>query len=323
MVDRLRITQAVRSHVFAGVERYVATVSAELASRGHQLTVIGGERHAMRRAMNGAPIALYPGRRTTGGVAFELARHARMADVVHVHMTATEAAALLTRPLVHAPVIATRHFASDRGTSALGRAAAPLIGRMLATELSISRFVAESTSTPTEVLLNGVANADPIDPIGKVVLVAQRLEPEKRTGDAIDAWRLSQLAYDGWELWIAGDGSECESLQAKVTRGRIDGVRFLGQRADLSALRRGVGVVLATAAAEPFGLSVAESMAAGLPVVAAAEEVTSRPWAQPIPICSTHPPTRRRALHASADSQATWMRVAESEQRCGASNRNT
>ena len=88
---------------------------------------------------------------------------------------------------------------------------------------AISQFVANSVREKAKVLLNGVADDDPVDPVAKVVLAAQRLEPEKRTQDTIDAWNASRLAEEGWELWIAGDGSERASLQETVARAQISG----------------------------------------------------------------------------------------------------
>ncbi len=208
--------------------------------------------------------------RTTIETIYALARLARSSDVVHVHMTAAEGAALLARPLVHAPVVATRHFADPRGSSVLGRAAAPFIERSIAAELSISQYVADALDHPTEVLRNGVATAAPADPEGRVVLVAQRLEPEKQTHEALSAWVASGLGSEGWELHIAGDGSERVALQRAIERLDHDyAIQLLGHRDDLSSLRDRAGIFLATAPREPFGLSVAESMAMGIPVVAA------------------------------------------------------
>jgi glycosyltransferase involved in cell wall biosynthesis len=258
----------VRSDAFAGVERYVASVADAPAVRGHRVTLVGGDGRAMRAAIGNPSVELLPGRRT-GGVARALARHARHADIVHVHMTAAEVAALAAWPVVRVPTIATRHFAQRRGSSLAGRAIAPLIARMLVEELAISAFVARSTGVPTTVLLSGVPHAVAVDPGSPVVLVAQRLEPEKHTGEALLAWERTQLASDGWDLLIAGDGSERRSLESQVDRSRISGVHFLGLRNDVARLRERCGIFLATAPAEPFGLSVVEAMANGLPVVAA------------------------------------------------------
>jgi glycosyltransferase involved in cell wall biosynthesis len=106
-------------------------------------------------------------------------------------------------------------------------------------------------------------------PLSHVVLMAQRLENEKHTQDALSAWRASRLGEEGWRLQIAGQGSQRASLERIAAQHALNGVEFLGQRADLAALRADSAVLLATAPLEPFGLSVVEAMAAGLPVVAA------------------------------------------------------
>jgi glycosyltransferase involved in cell wall biosynthesis len=230
--------------------------------------VLGGDRDQVRGVVGDLPVRVVRAR-TTQEVAYDLVRWSRDADVVHVHMTAAEAAALLARPVVRAPVVATRHFASTRGSSRLGRVAAPLITRMVSAELSISQFVAESTDGPSEVVTNGVASGDAIDPTARAVLVAQRLEPEKHTRVALDAWHASHLADDGWTLRIAGGGTESARLRDTVARLDLRGVELLGHRSDVATLMRHSSVLLATAPSEPFGFSVAEAMAVGLPVVAA------------------------------------------------------
>jgi glycosyltransferase involved in cell wall biosynthesis len=265
---RLRLVHAVRSNTFAGVERYVVSVCAALAARGHEAVVIASNATPFEEALGDN---LVPVRSASGtlGMAAAIARQSRHADLVHVHMTAAEVAATLAWPVARTPIVTTRHFPRRRGSSVLGRLAAPVVSRVVTAELAISRFVADSVRERTEIVLNGVEDDLPVDPVAPVVLVAQRLEPEKHSRDAIDAWQASGLADEGWQLWIAGDGSERASLESIVERRAHAAVRFLGYRPDLRELRRTVGIFLATAPAEPFGLSVAEAMAAGLPVVAA------------------------------------------------------
>ena len=121
-----------------------------------------------------------------------------------------------------------------------------------------------------EVLHNGVASRD--DRYGlesRTVLVAQRLEPEKDTWTALRAWYESGLVDEGWRLDVAGEGAERATLQARVAGEDVRGVTFLGQVSDVAERMSHAGLLLASAPAEPLGLTVLEAMASGLPVVAA------------------------------------------------------
>ena len=105
----------------------------------------------------------------------------------------------------------------------------------------------------------------------RVVLVVQRLEREKRTGDALEIWAKSGLRGKNWTLEVAGRGSEEPILQKQAARlGIEDSVRFLGFIGDVEARMRSAAILLAPSTSEGFGLSVVEAMAVGLPVVAAA-----------------------------------------------------
>jgi len=100
-------------------------------------------------------------------------------------------------------------------------------------------------------------------PSGSYALVVSRLSPEKGVDVAIDACRIA-----GIPLVIAGDGPELAALRARAGGGDV---RFAGRVADseLAKLREGAAIALAPSrSAETFGASVAEAMAAGLPVAA-------------------------------------------------------
>jgi glycosyltransferase involved in cell wall biosynthesis len=98
---------------------------------------------------------------------------------------------------------------------------------------------------------------------GSYALVVSRLSVEKGVDVAIAAAREAQVP-----LVVAGDGPEAARLRAVAPQ-----VTFAGWvgRPELRQLRAGAAVELVpTRAAETFGLSAVEAMAAGVPVVASA-----------------------------------------------------
>jgi glycosyltransferase involved in cell wall biosynthesis len=98
---------------------------------------------------------------------------------------------------------------------------------------------------------------------GTYALVVSRLAAEKGVDVAIDACRIAAVP-----LVVAGDGPELEALRERAAG---TDVRFAGRVDDttLEELRAGAAIALAPSrSAETFGLSVAEAMAAALPVAA-------------------------------------------------------
>lgn len=267
--ESLRIVHAVRSDGFAGVERYVAVLAAEQGRRGHRVAVIGGDQGPMAAALAATGVLLRPAA-TTRQVARHLDALAR-ADVLHVHMTAAEAAAVLAIRARRVPAVATRHFAAPRGSGPLGRLAAPLIRRRLAAQIAISEYVAAHIDGDSVVVPSGVPVVqEPAAERDRTILLAQRLEPEKGGADAVRAFAASGLAADGWTLQVAGDGAQRVALERlAVSLGVAGGVRFLGRRGDVGDLMLRAGLLLAPCPVEGLGLTALEAMAAGLPVIAA------------------------------------------------------
>lgn len=262
------VAHAVRSDSFAGVERYICDVSTELAAREWRVFVVGGDARLMRRHLP-TSVTHLPAR-TTSEVRRGLAAAGPL-DLVHAHMTAAEAAAVLSRRRTRARVVATRHFAAPRGRHAALRAAGRFLAKGIDLEIAISHFVAGRVEGAPLVLHNGVPeDAQPSALSVKSILVLQRLQVEKDTATAVRAFALSGLAYEGWRLHIAGRGDMAGTLDdLSVRLGVTDAVELVGFVEDPGRLRREASIFLATAPAEPFGLSLVEAMAAGLPIVAA------------------------------------------------------
>ena len=268
----MRVAQCIRSDAFAGAERYVTNLAAGLAAEGCEVVVIGGHPDRMTATLDPAGVEWRPAS-TTAEVLRRLVA-ARPFDLVHAHMTAAEVAAVLATPALRAPVVATRHFALHRGSNGASRLVGRFVTTRLSAQLAVSRYVAERTEGPCTVVAPGTLTrvrhpgSPPRQP---VVLLAQRLEPEKRTDLGLQAWQRSGLGEAGWSLWIAGRGRERAALEVLAAELGIGGsCTFLGERSDIDQLLSQASIFLAPRPDEPYGLSVVEAMAAGLPVVAAA-----------------------------------------------------
>lgn len=71
------------------------------------------------------------------------------------------------------------------------------------------------------------------------------------------------------ELWVAGDGPDLPAMQTQVERrGLSPRVRFLGWVASMDEVFRDIDVLLHPALREPYGISCAEALSRGVPVVA-------------------------------------------------------
>lgn len=274
MTRRLRILHAIRSDGFSGVEQFVLRLALAQVADGHHVTVIGGATDRMRPTLAEAGIEHVPAARTIE-VARAVRRLRRRFDVVNTHMTAAEtgtvAALWFTRRSHRPAVVATRHFAKARGRVGLVPVG-PFLRRRIDGQISISRAVADVVDGPSTVVHSGIENR-PLRDVTlreRVVLMAQRLQPEKRTDVGIRAFAASGLADEGWTLEVAGTGPELDALEALVDElGVTSAVSFLGYRADLPQVLDRAGLLIAPCPVEGLGLTLLEAMAGGLPVVAA------------------------------------------------------
>jgi len=247
-------------------------VAPELARRGHEVTVVGGDPLRMAPVLDPVGVAHLPARTTADVVwATRTATRGGRPDLVHTHMTAAELAGVVTLPLVRRRLVTTRHFPAPRGRDRSSRRVWGVLPHLMAAEIAISQFVADHAGSDCVVIPNGVPDRPfPTTRRGPVVLVAQRLLPEKDTGTVIQAWARAGLADRGWRLEVAGEGRELRYLVDLVARLRIEpSVTFLGVVDDLDRRMAEASVLVASTPAEGFGLTVVEAMAAGLPVVAA------------------------------------------------------
>ena len=131
---------------------------------------------------------------------------------------------------------------------------------------------------PVALIPNGVdLPPDPPGGDGRTVLFLGRLHPIKGVDVLIDAWRLVQDRFPDWRLVIAGDDMDPwtgssgygEALRRRVEESGAARVRFTGELrgpAKWDAYRTAALYVLPSHS-ESFGITVAEALAAGVPVV--------------------------------------------------------
>jgi len=263
------VVHVVTTGKFAGVERYVCNTAAELAGRGWDVTVIGGDARHMPSAL-GREVPWLP-----GATPFESLRSLiklGRQDICHAHMTLGEAVAMVTAPRHRSAIVSTRHFAARRGSNPLGRIVAPLISASLDRQIAVTDFVAENIERPPEtVIRNGIPPLPRLwQASSRVVLVLQRLEREKDTLTALRAWRESGMFEESWSLRVVGDGAERAALESWVATEGVQGVIFTGWTSDVEGELARAGMLLAPAPSDSFGFGVLEAMSAGVPVVASA-----------------------------------------------------
>ncbi|MGD8200625.1 glycosyltransferase family 4 protein [Ornithinimicrobium sp. W1679] len=261
----VRIRHVVLSTAFAGVERHICLLANAQVQQGHDVEVWGGKPEAMGAALDEHVLAR-PAPRTLVGAGRVVS--AGPVDILHSHMTAAEVACVTAGWSWSVPVVATRHFAARRGASVPGRLASGWIGRRLAAQIAVSRYVAAAVDGTSEVVYPGVEEIRTAEAHDEhVVLVVQRLQPEKDTESALRAF--AEGAPDGWRLKVVGDGPEKDRLYRLAQQLGIETrTAFLGFRNDVHELMRSAAVLIAPCPVEGLGLSVLEAMSHGLPVVA-------------------------------------------------------
>jgi glycosyltransferase involved in cell wall biosynthesis len=254
------------------VERHVADLAAAQADAGHHVHVVGGDPRRMTSAIGREGVCHSPAT-TVLEAARAISAHSSH-DVINAHMTAAETAALLALRARAVPVVSTRHFAARRGATAVAHRLAPLVARRVAAQISVSRYVAAHIEGASTVVHTGVPTTPDTRPASRrdqLVLVAQRLEREKRTDVALRAFAASHLAEEQWTLQVAGAGAQRRRLERLAKDlGIGESVRFLGERTDIDRLMNRAAILFASRPDEAYGLSVLEAMATGLPVVATA-----------------------------------------------------
>jgi glycosyltransferase involved in cell wall biosynthesis len=182
-------------------------------------------------------------------------RAARDADLVHAHWLPVGAVALgLRRPFV------LQVWGSDvelaRRLPALARPIVRAARLVIAASSALAKDAIALGAREVRIIPSGVELparvADPVEP--PEILFAGRLSPEKGILELVEA-------AEGMSLVVAGDGP---------LRNRVPGARGFVPHDELLGLYERAAIVACPSRREGFGVSCAEAMAYGRPVVASA-----------------------------------------------------
>lgn len=285
-----------------GVESHVYSLSAELAARGHTVTVVttrGGPEDPERERMDGFDVVRVKPRavamRTPIAPRIRAVLRGLPLDLVHAHlpppMTAHYAADVASERRL--PLVLTYHcdvelppplgalieaiYRHSVGSSTLRRATRVIVTTRTyaATSRAVWRYNPIVIPNAVDARrfrpdAGGEAARERLKiPDGTpIVLLVCRIVPHKGVEHFIEAAR----SVTGVQFLIAGEGSELDAMKHLATRLGVDGrVRFLG-RISQEALPRlyaaaDLFVLPSVSRLEAFGIAALEAMASGRPVV--------------------------------------------------------
>ncbi len=246
------------------------------------------ERLGLRTAGDGRPgvRALLKEVATTGGSVRRLARLARGVDAVHSNSLWTHLDCAVAGQIARRPVVLELH---DLVRPGLGRLVLKAASRLSAGTVAISRAVALTVGSPNGRLRvvpqavdtgrfhPGAADTSWRDrlsgrPDQPIVGVVGRIDPEKGIRTVVQAMAMLAGVAGRSHLAVVGapaldDGAYDAALRAEASALLGDRSRFVGPVDDVPAVLRSLDVLVNASTSEPFGLSVLEAQASGVPVI--------------------------------------------------------
>jgi glycosyltransferase involved in cell wall biosynthesis len=223
---------------------------------------------------------------TTVRSARSLVRLARDADVVHSNSLWGHLDCALAGRLARRPVVLELH---DLVRPGLGRVVLRAAMRLASGTVAISRAVADTVGPdrrglriipqavdperfhpgPPDAAWRARLSSRPDEPL---VGIVGRVDPEKGIGTVVQAMTMLEGPAARSHLAVVGapamdDGSYETELRAEASSLLGDRSRFVGPVDEVPAVLRSLDVLVNASASEPFGLSVLEAQACGVPVI--------------------------------------------------------
>jgi glycosyltransferase involved in cell wall biosynthesis len=226
---------------------------------------------------------------TTGGSTRRLARLARNADAIHSNSLWTHLDCALAGRIARRPVVLELH---DLVRPGMGRRVLRAAVGLASNTVAVSQAVADTVATtrrrvcvipqavdterfhpgPPDASWRAKLSSQPEEPI---VGVVGRLDPEKGIATVLQAMAMLDGPAGRSHLAVVGapaldDGAYETALWAEAADLLGDRSRFLGPVDEVPAVLRSLDVLVNASDAEPFGLSVLEAQACGVPVIGTA-----------------------------------------------------
>jgi glycosyltransferase involved in cell wall biosynthesis len=218
-----------------------------------------------------------------------LARLAKAFDVIHSNSLWAHLDGVLAGRMAHRPVVLELHDIVRRG---LGRRVQRAAVRLASCTIAVSNAVAESVGGrphnlhvvpqgvdperfkpgPPDAAWRARLSSEPDEPI---VGVVGRVDPEKGIRTVLQAMTMLDGPARRSHLAVVGapgldDGSYEAELQIEAARTLGDRCRFVGPVDEVPVVLRSLDVLVNASTSEPFGLSVLEAQACGVPVICSA-----------------------------------------------------
>lgn len=282
-----------RALAAAGATIDLMTVS-ETAEQDH----LDGNYRERRFAWDGANIPILRAVRRSSAMARSLQKEARSADVLHDHglwllpnVYAGREAGRAGRPLIVAPrgmlspaALSFSRFKKQMFWTLLQKSAVARAACFHATsEQEYEEIRAFGLRQPVAIVPNGIdvesiAPRPPKSSPARTVLSLGRLHPKKGLDTLLYAWVRVEAAHPNWRLRIVGPSenfydAKLKTLAAelKLSRVSIEGPLY---GAEKSCAYADADVFVLSTLNDNFALTVAEALAAGLPVIA----TKGAPW---------------------------------------------
>lgn len=290
----MRILQICSAREIGGGERHLADLANNLAARGHEVSVAivpGSPLRAELSALAPQNLIALPMRNALSvGSSLRLKRFVRerRIEIIHAHVARDYPLAALAVGRAGARLVLTRHVLFP--LSRIHRLTLRRTSRVIA----VSRAVADGLRAQkifADDKIVTIPNGIDVERFGRRREAASRrdrkrirvgmvghLAPIKGQEDFIRAAAIVCQTRDEVDFIIAGedksrDGQNRANLEKLISEFDLqDRIQLTGWIDDVADLLATLDVFVSPARSEPFGLSIVEAMAAGVPVIATASE---------------------------------------------------